>query len=158
MLKKIWEQNLNSLKCLCRFSPNWHAHFSKNIVKDFLCQDLKPKCVLLLLFLCMVGNYVTKVCTLYKLGLEVFIDDEDEILEKTTSGNYYTLVFWHHGDGIYQDSHFSGACAARCFSLGCGNPSQVVYHSDILYPVRTFLKSRLYQDIFRTVMFLFGWQ
>ena len=41
----------------------------------------------------MVGNYVTKVCTLYKLGLEVFIDDEDEILEKTTSGNYYTLVF-----------------------------------------------------------------
>jgi hypothetical protein len=32
----------------------------------------------------MVGNYVTKVCTLYKLGLEVFIDDEDEILEKTS--------------------------------------------------------------------------
>ena len=50
-----------------------------------------------------------------KVDLEVFIDDEDEILEKTISGNYYTLVLWHHGDGIYQDSHFSGACAARWF-------------------------------------------
>ena len=38
MLKKIREQNLNCLKCLCRFSRNWHARFSKNIVKDFLCQ------------------------------------------------------------------------------------------------------------------------
>ena len=27
-----------------------------------------------------------------KVDLEVFIDDEDEILEKNISGNYYTLV------------------------------------------------------------------